>query len=113
MQSLANNFIAQIICHIRSASGRFRCRPTSGTDHHPGNTSKTPFSFLWAANKNSPVFLGEFCAKSKGDQASRALWLTAIQQAAEEGGFSSSYWMFCSSFYVYYQGVNRWTEDFL
>ncbi|MFA5874036.1 MAG: glycoside hydrolase family 5 protein [Anaerolineales bacterium] len=67
----------------------------------------------WAAENNRPIFLGEFGAYSKGDQASRVRWTTAVRQAAEERSFSWGYWEFCSGFGVYDPVVNRWREDLL
>ncbi len=67
----------------------------------------------WVAENNRPIFMGEFGAYSKGDQASRVRWTTAVRQAAEERGFSWGYWEFCSGFGVYDPVANQWREDLL
>jgi endoglucanase len=67
----------------------------------------------WASLHNYPVFVGEFGAYSKGDQAARVRWTTAVARAAEERGFSWGYWEFCAGFGIFDPASHQWHEDLL
>ncbi|HTX90244.1 MAG TPA: glycoside hydrolase family 5 protein [Anaerolineales bacterium] len=67
----------------------------------------------WAKLNDRPVFLGEFGAYSKGDQASRVRWTAAVARAAEAHGFAWGYWEFCAGFGVYDPVALQWRPDLL
>ena len=55
----------------------------------------------WSADKRYPVFVGEFGAYSKADEASRIDFNRKMRDAAEARGMSWTYWEFASGFGVY------------
>lgn len=67
----------------------------------------------WAAERNIPVFLGEFGAYNKADINSRARWTDFIAREAEADGFSWAYWEFIAGFGVYNGTENIWNEKLL
>jgi endoglucanase len=67
----------------------------------------------WAKQNNRPVFVGEFGAYSKGDQASRVRWTAAVARTAEAHGFAGGYWEFCAGFGVFDPTAYQWRTDLL
>jgi endoglucanase len=55
----------------------------------------------WSAAASYPVFVGEFGAYSKGDDASRIAFNRAMRQAMETRGMTWAYWEFAAGFGVY------------
>lgn len=55
----------------------------------------------WSTAKHYPVFVGEFGAYSKGDDASRIDFNHKMRAAMESRGMSWSYWEFAAGFGVY------------
>ena len=55
----------------------------------------------WSVAKHYPVFVGEFGAYSKADDASRVEFNRKMRQAMEARGMSWAYWEFASGFGVY------------
>jgi endoglucanase len=55
----------------------------------------------WAASKRYPVFVGEFGAYSKADEASRIEFNRKMRQAMESRGMTWAYWELASGFGVY------------
>jgi len=55
----------------------------------------------WSTTTRYPVFVGEFGAYSKADDASRIAFNRAMRQAIESRGMSWTYWEFASGFGVY------------
>jgi endoglucanase len=55
----------------------------------------------WSTAKRYPVFVGEFGAYSKGDEASRLAFNRKMRQAMEGRGLSWTYWEFAAGFGVY------------
>ncbi|GAA5184714.1 glycoside hydrolase family 5 protein [Niveibacterium umoris] len=55
----------------------------------------------WSARTRYPVFVGEFGAYSKADEASRIRFNRAMRTAMEARGMSWTYWEFASGFGVY------------
>ncbi|HEY7395392.1 MAG TPA: glycoside hydrolase family 5 protein [Gemmatimonadaceae bacterium] len=55
----------------------------------------------WSTAKRYPVFVGEFGAYSKGDDASRIAFNRKMRQAMEGRGMSWAYWEFAAGFGVY------------
>ena len=55
----------------------------------------------WSTAKRYPVFVGEFGAYSKADEASRIIFNRTMRDAAETRGMSWTYWEFASGFGVY------------
>jgi endoglucanase len=64
-------------------------------------TAPLDVAAAWSAAKRYPVFVGEFGAYSKADDASRINFNRKIRQAMEGRGMSWSYWEFASGFGVY------------
>ncbi len=65
----------------------------------------------WAKENKRPIYLGEFGAFKKADQASRALWTATITGEAEKRGWSWAYWEFGAEFAVYDREKKEWRED--
>ena len=55
----------------------------------------------WSAAKRYPMYVGEFGAYSKADDASRIDFNRKMRQAMEGRGMSWSYWEFAAGFGVY------------
>jgi endoglucanase len=55
----------------------------------------------WSAAKRYPVFVGEFGAYSKADEASRITFNRTMRDAMEARGMSWAYWEFAAGFGVY------------
>jgi endoglucanase len=67
----------------------------------------------WAAQRNLPVFLGEFGAYSRADMESRALWTQYVRHTAESMNMSWAYWEFCSGFGAYDAQTEKWRPQLL
>ena len=67
----------------------------------------------WAANRNVPIFMGEFGAYEKADMASRILWTDCIARTSESNNFAWAYWEFCSSFGIYDPGTGTFKPGLL
>lgn len=65
-------------------------------------------ALTWSINNQRPLHMGEFGAFNKADIDSRVRWTTFVTRAAEQKGFSWSYWEFCSGFGVYNQQTGEW-----
>lgn len=70
-------------------------------------------ALAWSINNQRPLHIGEFGAFSKADIDSRVRWTTFVTRAAEQKGFSWSYWEFCSGFGVYNQQTGEWLTKLL
>ena len=55
----------------------------------------------WSAAKRYPVFVGEFGAYGKADEASRITFNRTMRDAMESRGMSWAYWEFAAGFGVY------------
>jgi len=55
----------------------------------------------WSAAKHYPMFVGEFGAYSKADEASRIDFNRKMREAMESRGMSWAYWEFAAGFGVY------------
>jgi len=55
----------------------------------------------WSVAKRYPVFVGEFGAYSKGDEASRVTFNRTMRDAMEARGMRWTYWEFAAGFGVY------------
>ena len=67
----------------------------------------------WAAERNKPLFMGEFGAYSAADLDSRALWTTFVRQEAESRGISWAYWEYAAGFGAYNRGKKTWNPELL
>jgi endoglucanase len=67
----------------------------------------------WAKKNNRPVYLGEFGAYDKGAMDARVRWTSAVARAAEQHGWSWSYWQFDSDFILYDVKRDAWVEPIL
>lgn len=64
----------------------------------------------WGEANEIPVFLGEFGAYYKADQASRVLYTEAVRMAAEDAGFSWCYWEFAAGFGIYDKNTDEFND---
>ena len=55
----------------------------------------------WAASKRYPVYVGEFGAYGKADDASRVTFNRTMRDAMESRGMTWAYWEFAAGFGVY------------
>jgi endoglucanase len=67
----------------------------------------------WAKANQRPILLGEFGAYDKGPMPSRERYTAAVRRAAEEHGWSWSYWQFDSNFILYDIQKAQWVEPIL
>lgn len=67
----------------------------------------------WATAQNRPLYMGEFGAYSKADQASRERWTAFVARAALEREMSFAYWEFGAGFGVYDRTRRAWNEGLL
>ncbi len=67
----------------------------------------------WAKENDRPLYLGEFGAYRKADEASRVLWTSFVAREAEKLGMSWSYWEFCAGFGVYNPSTRVWNDPIL
>ncbi|RUL89806.1 glycoside hydrolase family 5 protein [Tautonia sociabilis] len=67
----------------------------------------------WADRHGRPVYLGEFGAYSRADEASRQRWTAFVAREAERRGFSWAYWEFGSGFGAFDRQSGRWREGLL
>jgi len=76
---------------------------------------KNSFDYVarWAAERNIPVFVGEFGAYSTADTISRALWTEAVARLSESHGFAWAYWEYNSGYGVWNEGQDRWNQYLL
>jgi len=64
-------------------------------------TAPLDIAKAWSATKRYPVFVGEFGAYSKADEASRIDFNRTMRVVAEARGMSWTYWEFAAGFGVY------------
>lgn len=67
----------------------------------------------WAKTNQRPILLGEFGAYDKAPVSSRERYTAAVARAAEERGWSWSYWQFDSDFILYDIKKDQWVEPIL
>ncbi len=67
----------------------------------------------WAKANNRPLYMGEFGAYHKADDASRAAWTSFMRSEAEKRCFSWAYWEFCAGFGLYDPANNSWRAALL
>jgi endoglucanase len=67
----------------------------------------------WSAQKNIPIYLGEFGAYSKADLDSRVRWTTCVREQAEARGFAWAYWEFGAGFGLYDLNARQWHDKLL
>ncbi len=65
----------------------------------------------WGRRHGRPVFLGEFGAYSKADDASRLRWTRFVAREADRLGMSRAYWEFCAGFGLYDRDTGAWRQD--
>lgn len=64
-------------------------------------TAPLDVAAVWSAAKRYPVFVGEFGAYGKGDDASRIDFNRKMRDAMEARGMRWAYWEFAAGFGVY------------
>lgn len=64
----------------------------------------------WATAAGRPLYLGEFSAYSKAEEASRLLWTDFVARQAELREISWAYWEFGAGFGIYQPGRRQWNE---
>ncbi|MBI1290733.1 cellulase family glycosylhydrolase [bacterium] len=67
----------------------------------------------WAAKEGVELYLGEFGAYSKADEASRVRWTSFIAEEADKRKISSAYWEFCAGFGAYDPTAKAWRVPLL
>jgi endoglucanase len=67
----------------------------------------------WAAAKRYPVYVGEFGAYSKADEASRVTFNRTMRDAMESRGMTWAYWEFASGFGVYDPAARTFRQGLL
>jgi endoglucanase len=67
----------------------------------------------WAASKRYPVFVGEFGAYNKADDASRIEFNRKMRQAMESRGMTWAYWEFAAGFGVYDPAARAFRQGLL
>lgn len=88
--------------------------PWLGTEWKGNGNDKAYVDFdlakaqAWSKANNVPVWMGEFGAYSKADEASRKRWTAYVAREAERRGFAWSYWEFGAGFGVYDRAAANW-----
>lgn len=67
----------------------------------------------WARREQRPIYLGEFGAYSKADNASRLAWTRAVREQAEARAFSWAYWELAAGFGVLEPRSLAWRQPLL
>jgi endoglucanase len=67
----------------------------------------------WAATTRYPVFVGEFGAYGKADEASRIAFTRTMREAMEARGMRWTYWEFAAGFGVYDPATRRFRQGLL
>ncbi|MBX3620570.1 MAG: glycoside hydrolase family 5 protein [Rhizobacter sp.] len=67
----------------------------------------------WARRTRRPVYLGEFGAYSRADDATRLAWTRAVREQAERHGFSWAYWELAAGFGVLEPRSLQWRRPLL
>jgi len=67
----------------------------------------------WAKRNQRLILLGEFGAYDKGPMPSRECYTAAVARAAEQRGWSWSYWQFDSDFILFDIKQDHWVEPIL
>lgn len=67
----------------------------------------------WSRREQRPIFMGEFGAYSKAEEASRLAWTQAVREQAEARGFSWAYWELASGFGVLEPRSLAWRQPLL
>jgi endoglucanase len=67
----------------------------------------------WSRRHQRPMFMGEFGAYSKADEASRIAWTRAVREEAEARGFSWAYWELAAGFGVLEPNSLQWRRPLL
>lgn len=65
----------------------------------------------WGHAKERPIFLGEFGAYSKADEASRVRWTRYVAEEAARLKMSTAYWEFCAGLGLYDAEKETWRDD--
>ena len=76
-------------------------------------TAPLDIAKTWAAAKHYPVFVGEFGAYSKADDASRITFNRTMRDAMETRGMTWAYWEFAAGFGVYDPVALRFRQGLL
>ena len=76
-------------------------------------TAPLDVAHTWSAASRYPIFVGEFGAYSKADQASRVVFNRTMRAAAEARGMSWTYWEFAAGFGVYDPTTLTYRQDLL
>jgi endoglucanase len=90
----------------------------SKTESLFSNAEETAGAYLeyaaaWGKANNRPIFMGEFGAYSKADQASRVRWTSFMRSESEKRNFSWAYWEFGAGFGAYDRTTKAWRQDLL
>ena len=67
----------------------------------------------WAAARRYPVYVGEFGAYSKADEASRVTFNRTMRDAIESRGMTWAYWEFAAGFGVYDPATRTFRQGLL
>lgn len=67
----------------------------------------------WARRTRRPVYVGEFGAYSRADEATRLAWTRAVREQAERRGFSWAYWELAAGFGVLEPRSLQWRQPLL
>lgn len=67
----------------------------------------------WSKREGRPVYLGEFGAYAKADEASRVAWTRAVRTEAEARGFAWAYWELAAGFGVLEPRSLQWRRPLL
>lgn len=76
-------------------------------------TAPLDAAHAWSAVSRYPVFVGEFGAYSKADEASRVVFNRTMRTAMEGWGMSWTYWEFAAGFGVYDPTTLTFRQDLL
>jgi endoglucanase len=64
----------------------------------------------WVAGRDLRVFIGEFGAYERADQADRVAWTTHVRTVAEQLDMAWCYWDFATDFGAYDSATDTWRQ---
>jgi endoglucanase len=105
---------AQQVAWVAKWFQDYNTEPTRRNPSGPGPILKElDWAVKYGEKLHLPLWLGEFGAYGKADQASRVEWTTFVREEAEKRGIPWAYWEFGAGFGVYDREAEEWNEELL
>ncbi|HBX69541.1 MAG TPA: endoglucanase [Chloroflexi bacterium] len=96
-----------------SSAADIKDRPWGSDAEAAALTADFDAALAWSESQQRPLFIGEFGVYSQVPDETRAVWLSAVREAAELRGFSWAHWDFGTNFAAYNLSAKTWREPIL